>query len=249
MRKALIAGNWKMYTTPSAAETLAKGLKSSLGNCSWADIVVCPPYTSLHPVIAALKGTGIGIGGQNMHWETEGAFTGEISPNMLKEFGCEWVIIGHSERRAYFGETDEKIMKKTRAAIEAGLKPIVCVGETLDQRDAGITQKIVESQIIDGLKRMGEIEQVTIAYEPVWAIGTGRTATPEQAQEVHQFIRGLISRTWSEAIGSAMRILYGGSVKPDNAANLWAKEDIDGFLVGGASLKADSFTAIAEAAK
>jgi len=249
MRKPLIAGNWKMFTTPPKAAKLADEMKAVLGGCRWADIVVCPPYTSISTVAASLKGTVMEIGAQDLFWEKEGAYTGEISAEMIREAGCAWVIIGHSERRAYFNETDENVYKKMRAAISAGLKPIVCVGETLDQRDKGVTENIIENQLIDGLGSLDNLSAVTIAYEPVWAIGTGRTATPEQAQEVHKFLRNIIFKKWGGSSAESIRILYGGSVKPENAIDLYDKDDIDGFLVGGASLKADSFARIAESVK
>lgn len=249
MRKAFIAGNWKMFTEPATAGELAGKLKASLGNVDWSDIAVFPPFTSLAPVIAALKGTKISVGGQNMFWEKEGAFTGEISPAMLKGAGCSMVLIGHSERRTYFGEKDSAVLRKSRAALEAGLKPIVCIGETLEQRESGITESVVERQIKDGLGEIKDISGITLAYEPVWAIGTGRNATPQQAQDVHKFIRNLVARCWNLETAQTIRILYGGSVKPDNSRALRGMEDIDGFLVGGASLKADSFTAIVESVK
>jgi len=238
-----------MYTDPASAADLAGKLKSSLSGCSWADLAVFPPYTSLVSVIATLKGTPIHIGGQNLHWEKEGAFTGEISGLMLRSAGCNMVLIGHSERRTYFGETDERVNLKLNAALSAGLKPIVCIGESLEQRESGITEKVVESQLMGGLNGMTSLSDIVIAYEPVWAIGTGKNATPEQAADVHKYIRSLIAKGWGESTAKAIRILYGGSVKPDNSGLLWSKEDIDGFLIGGASLKAETFTAIADTVK
>jgi len=249
MRKPLIAGNWKMFTGPSAAESLSLALKTTLKDCNWADIVVCPPFTSISAVVSVLKNTAIEIGAQDTFWESEGAYTGEISPVMIREAGCGWVIIGHSERRAHFGESDQTVFKRVNAAMKAGLKPIVCVGETLQQRDSGITEEIVKSQLLGGIGEIRAISNLTIAYEPVWAIGTGRTATPRQAQDVHNVIRTIISEKWGELTASAARILYGGSVKPDNAGDLWQEDDIDGFLVGGASLNADTFSRIIESAK
>jgi len=249
MRKPYVAGNWKMYTDPASAADLAGKLKLSLSNATWCDMAVFPPFTSLAAVIEILKGTRIAVGGQNLHWEKEGAFTGEVSAVMLKRLGCNMVLIGHSERRTYFGEKDATVLLKIKAALEAGLKPVVCIGETLEQRESGITESVVERQIRAGLSEIPDISEVTLAYEPVWAIGTGRNATPQQAQDVHKFIRNLVSQCWTQDIASNIRILYGGSVKPDNARLLSEMEDIDGFLVGGASLKADSFTAIAEAVK
>ena len=249
MRRPLIAGNWKMYTDPSSASELAGKLKSTLGNCSWADIAVFPPFTSIHAVVASLGNSNIGVGGQNIFWEKEGAFTGEISPAMLKKAGCKWAIIGHSERRTYFGEKDSTVLKKTLVALESDLSPIVCIGETLEQRESGITERVIHEQLLSGLKSIDDISRVTIAYEPVWAIGTGRNALPEQAGKVHAYIRSLIADKWGDHIGESIRILYGGSVKPDNSKSLWNEKDIDGFLVGGASLKSESFLAIAESVK
>jgi triosephosphate isomerase len=249
MRKPLVAGNWKMFTDLSSAENLSSELKSKMAGYNWADLVVCPPFTSLFKVVSILGGSGIEIGGQNLHWENEGAYTGEVSGSMLKSAGCLWVIIGHSERRAYFGETDENVARKANAALKNDLKPIVCVGESLEQREMGITGDIVKGQLMGGLGGFSGLEGITIAYEPVWAIGTGRTATPQQAQEVHLLLRGLIRQKWGDQPADSVRILYGGSVKPENAAELWSEEDIDGFLVGGASLKAESFANIAEAVK
>jgi triosephosphate isomerase len=184
-----------------------------------------------------------------MHWESEGAYTGAVSSKMIAESGCARVLIGHSERRSYFGETDEKVLKKTDAALSEGLKPVVCIGETLEQREAGITESILENQITDGIGAIQNIEALTIAYEPVWAIGTGKTATPDQADEVHKHIRNLIAAKWGDNVSRNIRILYGGSVKPDNARSLWERDDIDGFLVGGASLKADAFCEIVNSVK
>ena len=249
MRRPLVAGNWKMFTDPASAGKLAGELKGKFADCTWADIVVCPPFTSLQAVAGSLHDSKIEIGGQNMHWESEGAFTGEISATMLLNAGCKWVIIGHSERRTYFSETDAGVLSKVKSALAAGLKPIVCVGETLMQREGGITEKTVETQLVSGVGKMEDINRLTIAYEPVWAIGTGKNATPGQAEEVHSFIRNLIGGRWGAESAKSIRILYGGSVKPENAGLLWQEEDIDGFLVGGASLKAESFMRIAESLK
>ena len=249
MRRPLIAGNWKMYTDPSSAGELAGKLKSTLGGCFWADIAVFPPFTSIHAVVTQLGNSKIEIGGQNIYWEKEGAYTGEISPSMLRGADCKWVIIGHSERRTYFGEKDSTVLKKTISALDAGLRPIVCIGETLEQRESGITEKVIQEQLLSGLGTINDISQITIAYEPVWAIGTGRNATPSQAGEVHMFIRRLVTDRWGMSTAEEIRILYGGSVKPDNSRALWDQDDIDGFLIGGASLKAESFTAIAESVK
>ncbi len=238
-----------MFTDPASAGKLAGELREKFADCAWADIVVCPPFTSLHEVAGSLHGSNIEIGGQNMHWENEGAFTGEISAGMLLNAGCKWVIIGHSERRRYFSETDDRVLSKVSSALAAGLKPIVCVGETLDQREADITEKTVETQLYGGLEKIEDINRLTIAYEPVWAIGNCKHATPGQAEEVHRFIRKLIAERWGAGIADLIRILYGGSVKPENADSLSREENIDGFLVGGASLKADSFLRIAESLK
>jgi triosephosphate isomerase (TIM) len=247
--KPFVAGNWKMYTDSASATELADKLKKSLSNTSRSDIAVFPPFTSLSAVISGLQGTGIAVGGQNLHWEKEGAFTGEVSANMLKHIGCEMVLIGHSERRTYFGEKDSTVLLKTIAALDAELLPVVCVGETLEQRESGITEAVVERQITDGLGEIKDLSNITLAYEPVWAIGTGRNATPQQAQDVHNYIRILVAKRWNQQTADSIRILYGGSVKPDNSKSLWGMEDIDGFLVGGASLKADSFAAIVESVK
>lgn len=246
MRRKIIAGNWKMYKTLSEAIELVNGLKRSLGDISEADIVVCPPYTALDNVSDLVNESNIDLGAQDAHWEKEGAFTGEVSVNMLKDIGCKYVIIGHSERRQYFGETNETVNKKTKAVLAAGLYPIVCVGETLAERESGKTFDVIKNHVQNGLKGLTKEEalKAVVAYEPVWAIGTGKTATPEQAQEVHAFIRKTLAELWDKETAAVIRIQYGGSVKPDNAATLMAKEDIDGALVGGASLKVDSFTEI-----
>lgn len=249
MRRPLVAGNWKMFTDPASAGMLADELREKFASFTAADVVICPPFTSIQAVADSLKDSNIEIGGQNIHWEIEGAFTGEISAAMLVSAGCKWVIIGHSERRTYFSETNERVLSKLRSALAAGLKPIVCIGETLDQREADITEKTVEAQLYSGLGDINGIGSLTIAYEPVWAIGTGKNATPKQAEDVHRFIRKLIADKWGAKAAESIRILYGGSVKPENAASLWREENIDGFLVGGASLKADSFLRIAESLK
>ncbi len=246
MRKPIIAGNWKMNKTVAEARTLAEGLKNGLKDIENVDIVVCPPFTSLREVAKALENSSIALGAQNVYWEDSGAYTGEISPPMLKSLGSQYVIIGHSERRAYFGETNETVNKKIKAALTHNLTPIVCVGEVLEQRENGKTFDVVKDHVSGALEGIPEADakKIILAYEPVWAIGTGKTATPEQAQEVHAFIRGLINELYSKEAASVVRIQYGGSVKPDNAAALMAKDDIDGALVGGASLKVDSFVKI-----
>jgi len=245
MRKPIIAGNWKMYKTLAEARDLVRELKQLLADVDSVEIVVGPPFTALGEVVAELRGSNISVAAQNMYWEESGAFTGEISPPMIKDIGCTFVIIGHSERRQFFYETDATVNKKVKAALKVGLTPIVCVGETLEEREFGTTTKIVEQQIREGLAGLSsqEMEKIVIAYEPVWAIGTGKTATPEQAEEVHQLIRSLIAQN-AGAAAHTIRILYGGSVKPDNIDDLMAQPDIDGALVGGASLKADSFVRI-----
>ncbi len=247
MRIPLIAGNWKMYLTTADAVALVKQLQSLLEeHDDEAEVVVCPPFTALPAVAGALKGSRIGLGAQNMHWEKEGAFTGEVSPLMLKDVGCRYVILGHSERRQYFGEADPQVNRKLKTALEHRLTPILCVGETLVEREDGRTFQVVEGQLQGGLSGIPaqSAEGITVAYEPVWAIGTGRTASAEQAAEVHGLIRERLAELWGKAMANAVRILYGGSVKPDNIDGLMAEPDIDGALVGGASLKADTFARI-----
>jgi len=250
MRKPIVAGNWKMHKTAEEAVELISAIKSELSDAVAADVVLCPTFTSLSAASAELSGTSIDLGGQNMHWEASGAYTGEISAEMLREAGCHYVILGHSERRQYFGETDENVNKKAKAALAANLRPIVCVGEVLEQREAGETEQVVEAQIRGSLADIGAEGWVNtvVAYEPVWAIGTGLTATPEQAQAVHAFIRGILADIAGDSVAAAMRLQYGGSVKPDNAEELFSQADIDGGLIGGAALKADSFAAIVRAA-
>ena len=246
MRRMLIAGNWKMNNSCAESVELVSQLKDILSASKEIDIVVAPPFTALGAVAAVLKGSPIGLSAQNVFWEESGAFTGEISTAMLKDVGCRYVIIGHSERRQYFSETDETVNKRLKAALKASLIPIVCIGETLAEREAEKTLPVIEQQLKGGLKGLSleEMETVIIAYEPVWAIGTGKTATPDQAQEVHRFIRDIIARIFSKEIADDTRILYGGSVKPDNVDQLMVQLDIDGALVGGASLKADAFARI-----
>lgn len=246
MPKPLLAGNWKMYKLTSEAVSLVEGLKKNLADVTDREILVCPPFTCLSAVKGVLAGSAIALGAQNMHWEIEGAFTGEISPAMLKDVGCSYVIIGHSERRQYFRETDEIVNKKIKSALKVALAPIVCVGETLEEREKNLTFSVVERQIRLGLKGLSpeEVNRLVIAYEPVWAIGTGRTATPEQAEEVHSFIRKLLREMSEKTVAENVRILYGGSVKPENIKELMACPNIDGGLVGGASLNVDAFTKI-----
>lgn len=236
----------------TGAETiqLVNALVPRVATLNKVDIVVCPPFTSLFQASEALKNSKISLGAQNLYWEDSGAFTGEISASMLKNAGCQYVIIGHSERRQFFGETNQTVNKKVRKAISAGLLPIVCVGETLAERQAGITEKVVNIQVIEGLAGINseDMKKVIIAYEPVWAIGTGVTATPEQAEAVHAFIRGLIEKLYNKNIATSLRIQYGGSMKAENTEELLNQPDIDGGLIGGASLKADSFLGIIEIA-
>jgi triosephosphate isomerase (TIM) len=249
MRKKIIAGNWKMHLDERESESLIQGILSRLGGVTGGEVVVCPPFTSLSMAGKLLRGTNIGLGAQNMHWEKKGAFTGEISANMLLTLGCRYVILGHSERRTYFGETDETVARKERAAAGAGLIPIVCVGETLAQREAGTTAEVVERQVrgaFAGLSPEGFAGTV-IAYEPVWAIGTGLNATDEQAQEVHSLIRTLLGGLFGAGVAESTRIQYGGSMKPSNARGLLAQPDIDGGLIGGAALEAESFVEIVRA--
>ena len=242
MRRKLIAGNWKMYKTAAEAVALVEEIKKGAAGAP-SDTLVAPPFTALGAVVAAAKGSPVAVAAQNMHFEKEGAFTGEVSAPMLVDAGATHVILGHSERRQYFAETDEGVAKKTKAALAAGLLPISCVGETLAEREAGRTMEVVGRQtgaILDAVSAE-EAKRVVIAYEPVWAIGTGKVATPEQAQEVHAFIRSRIAAKHGKPVADRLRILYGGSVKPDNVKGLMALPDVDGALVGGASLKADSF--------
>lgn len=244
MRKPIIAGNWKMHKTAGEGVTLVEQLNALTKAVQDVEIVVCPPFTALASVATAVAGTNIGLGAQNMHWEDKGAFTGEVAPGMLKDIGCTHVVIGHSERRQYFAETDETVNKKVKAAIKAGLTAIVCVGETLAEREANDTEKVVGVQVKGGLEGLtaGQVADLVIAYEPVWAIGTGRTASSEDANSVCAFIRRTVAGMFGQEAGDKVRIQYGGSVKPDNIAELMAKPDIDGALVGGASLEAASFS-------
>jgi triosephosphate isomerase len=247
-RTPLIAGNWKMNLGQEEATKLINGIAEGIKDIEGIDVLVAPPFTSLAAVKEAIGESPIFLAAQNMHWEKSGPFTGEISPQMLVEAGCSHVILGHSERRSLFKESNEMIDLKANAAIAAGLIPIICVGETLEERDSGNTFEVVKGQLAGSLKTLteaGEMPKTTIlAYEPVWAIGTGRTATPEQAQEIHHFIREWINEAFERDSADSTRILYGGSVKPDNAKDLMSRPDIDGALVGGASLKADSFMGI-----
>lgn len=246
MRNKVIAGNWKMNNDLNETVNLISGIKNLHEKSAKVDVIVSPPFTSLETAAELLKGSSIKLSAQNMSYEDSGAFTGEISGRMLKSVGCEYVILGHSERRTIFGESNEIINKKMKKALEVGLKPIFCIGETLEEREANITEEVIEKQIRQGLKDIteSELSDLIVAYEPVWAIGTGKTASPEQAQQVHNFIRNLISGLFSSNFADNLIIQYGGSVKPDNAKELLGQPDIDGALVGGACLKAESFIGI-----
>lgn len=250
IRKKLIAGNWKMNKTSSDAVGLVGEIVAAVGRATDVDVVVCPPFTSLESVFKAIDGSTVKLGAQNMHPEPNGAYTGEISAAMLRSLFASYVIVGHSERRTYFDETDAFINQKVIAALKAQLKPILCVGETLAEREAGSTLKVVQTQLEGALEGVSKDlgTSVVLAYEPVWAIGTGKVATTEQAQEVHAFIRGLLTNLFGAATSGKMRILYGGSMKPANAPELLAQKDIDGGLIGGASLESRSFVDLVKAA-
>ncbi|HKJ67868.1 MAG TPA: triose-phosphate isomerase [bacterium] len=244
VRRKVIAGNWKMHKTPEESTFFVENLLRKSLNTEIVDVILCVPFTSLAQVSEMLENEPVGWGAQNMHWEEAGAFTGEISPTMLQSTGCEFVILGHSERRQYYAETDETVGNKVRSALEHTLKPIVCIGESLDQREAGKVEEILDRQLsgaFAGLKKE-QLETVTIAYEPVWAIGTGVNATPDQAVEAHQFIREWLDTSFGDGTGEATTVLYGGSMKPANAESLLEHAAIDGGLIGGASLQADSFS-------
>jgi triosephosphate isomerase len=249
-RKKLIAGNWKMNKTSADAVSLARELVAAVGTQPDVEIVICPPFTALEVVAKAIDGSLIKLGAQNMHFEASGAFTGEVSAPMLRAIFTTHVILGHSERRSLFGETDELVNKKLLAALKNQLRPILCVGESLAEREAGSTLKVVQTQTERGLEGVSKDQASTliVAYEPVWAIGTGKVATTEQAQEVHAFIRGLLTKHYGEAVAQKVRILYGGSMKPANAPELLAQKDIDGGLIGGASLESRSFVELIKAA-
>jgi len=247
-RRPLIAGNWKMFKTVSEAVETARRLAALVDGVEDTDVMIAPPFTALAPVSDAVAGSPVALGAQNLFWETEGAYTGEISAAMLLSAGCRYAIIGHSERRQYFAETDETVNKRITAALAAGLIPIFCVGETEQEREAEKTFIVLDKQVRDGLKNFvsDELASLVIAYEPVWAIGTGRTATSEQAQEVHGFLRNLMAETFGRQLAEGMRILYGGSVKPANVDELMAQADVDGALVGGASLDPATFSEIVQ---
>ncbi|OHB69530.1 MAG: triose-phosphate isomerase [Planctomycetes bacterium RBG_16_43_13] len=249
-RRSLIAGNWKMNCTTNEAKDLATSLKELLSGVSNVDLVICPPFTALAAVSPIIKGSNIKLGSQDIHWEPKGAYTGETSPTMLLDFSCEYAIIGHSERRHIMGETNDMVNKKVKSALAHNITPILCVGELLEERSMGATKDVVKRQLEKGIAGLSadEIKKMVIAYEPVWAIGTGKNATPKQANDVQFFIRNLLIKAAGEDIASKVRILYGGSVKPENAKDLLAQPEIDGALVGGASLDAKVFTAIVNTA-
>ena len=252
MRKPIIGGNWKMYLgTPTEAISMTKKLKSLVKSVKNVDIVIAPPFTALNSVVSELKKTSVNVAAQNMYFEDEGAFTGEISPLSLNDIGVSYVILGHSERREIFGETDDLINKKIKKALEVSLIPIVCIGENLNAREAGRTKEIIRNQIDLTFQDLTsqEIARIIIAYEPLWAIGTGKTATPEQAEEIHIFIREILKEKYGEDVADETRIQYGGSIKPVNAKSLFSKDNIDGGLVGGASLNPESFFEIIKAAE
>jgi len=243
-RKPLIAGNWKMFKTVPEAKALVEGLKTNLKDVTDREILVCPPFTAIYEVARVLKGSNISVGSQNIFWEKKGAFTGEIAPDMIVDAGCKYALVGHSERRQYFSETDETVNKRIKATFAVGITPVACIGEMLAERENGTTFKVIDTQVKNGLSGLTpeQAKILVIAYEPVWAIGTGKTATPQQAEEVHAYIRKLYSQIYGEPAAAAIRILYGGSVKPDNVAEIMKQPNVDGALVGGASLEIESFT-------
>jgi triosephosphate isomerase len=243
-----MAGNWKMHFTVAEAVALGDALKKGIKRFADREVVVAPPFTALAELASTLVGSPIRLAGQNCYWENQGAYTGEISPHMLRDLGCHYVIVGHSERRQYFGETNESVNRKIVALLGLNLVPILCIGETLEDRQAGETLRVLADQLREGLEGLDEeqVDQLVVAYEPVWAIGTGHTATPEQAQEAHAFVRKSLAERFNNAVANSIRILYGGSVKPENVDELMAQPDIDGALVGGASLKADAFVRIVD---
>lgn len=246
MRKPIIAGNWKMHKTVAETAELVSQLKTAVAGVTGVEVVVCPPFTALAKAVEVAHGSNIAVGAQDMYWEEKGAFTGEVSPTMLKEVGCKYVILGHSERRQFFGETNETVNRKVKAAFQYDLLPIVCVGELLEERETGQTESVVKEQTENSLAGLTseQVRQLVVAYEPVWAIGTGKTASKEDAQQVIGFIRQVLAGMYGREQADAVRIQYGGSVKADNIAELMAQPDIDGALVGGASLTADAFTPI-----
>jgi len=247
VRTKLIAANWKMYKTPDEARAFMQAFLPLVAEHTRDQIVLCPPFIDLPVVAEAAKGSRVAVGAQDMHWEKEGAFTGEVSAGMLLATGCTHVVIGHSERRQYFGETDDTVNRKVEVALEAGLLPIMCIGEVIEEREAGLTEEVLRRQVERGLRGISGRkagDKLVIAYEPVWAIGTGKTATPEMASEAHELIRNEVGKAMGKPLAEKLRILYGGSVKPENAHALLSQPEIDGALVGGASLKPDSFAAI-----
>ena len=250
LRKAIVAGNWKMNNDRNAAKKLITELNPLVKDAA-CEVVLCVPYTNLETALSLCEGTNMHVGAENCHWAKSGAFTGEISAEMLAEMGVEYVITGHSERRQYFGETDQTVQARVRAALDAGLKVILCVGEVLEQREQGITEEVValQTKVALGGVSEEELSRIVIAYEPVWAIGTGKTATADQAEEVCAFIRSVVAKLYSKAAADALTIQYGGSMKPGNAKELLSKEDVDGGLIGGAALVASDFAAIIEAAR
>ena len=250
MRKPIVVGNWKMNTTPEEAVQLVKELKPLVAGIEAVEIGICPPFVCLTETSKLLKDTNIGLGAQNMYWEPEGAYTGEISAEMLLTSGCRYVILGHSERRTYFGETNATVHKRLEAALQSGLSPIVCVGETQEQRESGKAEEVVSDHLRGAYEGISaaDAQKTVIAYEPVWAIGTGLTATPDQAQEMHAFIRSVLTELYGDSVAQSLRIQYGGSMKPGNAKELLARKDIDGGLIGGAALQAESFAAIIKGA-
>ena len=245
-RKPVIAGNWKMFKTVEETVRFFDEFKPLVAGADHCEILLCTPFPALTAAVDTVRGTGIAIGAQNLYWEKQGAFTGEVSAPMIKAAGCSHVLVGHSERRQYFGETNATVLKRTLAALEEGLTPVVCVGETLDERESGSTEAVLATQFMDGLGALtpDQFSRIIIAYEPVWAIGTGRTATPEIAEEAHAFIRQKVAEKFGAGLAAGVRILYGGSVKPDNVNSLMSCENIDGGLVGGASLKPEDFAKI-----
>ncbi|HEY3823674.1 MAG TPA: triose-phosphate isomerase [Bryobacteraceae bacterium] len=247
-RKPIMAGNWKMYKTPAETHAFFEAFKPLVADATHCDIVICPPFPNLHAAVKEARGSNIAIGAQNLHWGREGAVTGEVSGHMLQAVGCSSVIIAHSERRQYFGETEPDVVRKTQAALEYGLTPIVCVGERLEEREGNRTEEVLGEQFDGGLAPLTpeQFKKIVIAYEPVWAIGTGKTATPELAVAAHRFIREKAAAKFGKDLADSVRILYGGSVKPDNVKKLMAEEEIDGALVGGASLDPGSFAAIVQ---
>lgn len=246
MRRPLIAGNWKMYKTPAQTHAFFEAFKPLVADAAHCDIVICPPFPNLHAAVKEAAGSNIAVGAQNLYWGMEGAVTGEVSGHMLQAAGCTYVVVAHSERREYFGETEPDVVRKTHAALEFNLTPIVCIGERLEERESNRTPELIGKQFDGGIAPLTpeQFAKIVIAYEPVWAIGTGRTATPAIAAEVHRLIRARVAGKFGDALAAAVRILYGGSVKPENVVKLMAEEEIDGALVGGASLDPASFAAI-----